>query len=257
MFTLKLFRITLLIMLWLTIIPTMAQTHVNPVTSECWFTALQDIPTYNDSAFVQRHATQVMLVGTSLRVTQADGDALLVVIDHAMGFWVDGRLGRLSGECDDIAQITATLLTNAWVWSFPDVTQGEIAFALAEGTTVSITGGHVLGRIRYDTLETDVWYPIRYGDQIGWMWAGRLDITDTTLPDADAFALDNARMWSQPDVNTGEVLQDLPVNTPLDIIGGPVVGRIRYDDTTVTGVWYQVMVDGVIGWIWENRLRFE
>jgi hypothetical protein len=68
-----------------------AQDSINPVTSQCWFTAQTNLTAYNNPERSEIHATQMMQAGRSLRVTRVANDMVLVVIDHAMGFWVKKR----------------------------------------------------------------------------------------------------------------------------------------------------------------------
>jgi hypothetical protein len=121
---------------------------------------------------------------------------------------------------------------------------------------VTITGGAVEGRIRFDTVETGAWYPVLYGDVSGWVWSERLDFDALPPIETDeAIALENARIWSYPDVTIGAIHHNLPQRAVVEIIGGPVTGRIRLD-TSAIGVWYQVRYGTVTGWVWEERLRF-
>ncbi len=233
----------------------MAQSH-DPITSNCWFTADQNTIGYQDETLTEQHpAVPTMRAGDSFQVTDMSGSAALLAVDHAMGFWVDTRNGTFSGDCSNINAYqpeNVRVLANTRLWSQPDVVSGSVTRDITQGTTVTIIGGTVVGRIRYGSPVTATWYPVTIDNQTGWVWAERLDFESSPMLITDAIALENARLWSQPDVVSGSVLVDIPINTSMDIIGGPTVGMIQYNG--LTGVWYQVEVDSQIGWVWERRI---
>jgi hypothetical protein len=237
-----------------------AQDHINPLTSQCWFTALSDLPTYNRRDLSEIHSTQAMFAGRSLQVLEVDDEVALVAIDHAMGFWVEVAGGVFSGLCSDIDGYElpdAVALENARIWSYPSVITGEIIGILAEGAAIEITGGAVEGRIRQDSQADGLWYPVQYANISGWVWSERLEFDVT--PDVliiDAIALENARIWSHPDVTVAHLLADVPENASLEIIGGPITGQTNRQ-TGATGVWYQVRYSNIVGWMWEARLQFQ
>jgi hypothetical protein len=237
-----------------------AQDHINPLTSQCWFTALSDLPTYNRRDLSEIHSTQAMSAGRSLQVLEIDGEVALVAIDHAMGFWVEVAGGVFSGLCSDIngyKSADAVALENARIWSYPSVSTGEIIGTLVEGAAIEITGGAVEGRIRQDSSAVGLWYPVQYANISGWVWSERLefDVTPNVLV-IDAIALENARIWSHPDVMVARLLADVPENVALEIIGGPITGQTNRQ-TGATGVWYQVRYGNIVGWMWEARLQFQ
>jgi hypothetical protein len=65
----------------------------------------------------------------------------------------------------------------------------------------------------------------------------------------------NARLWSDPDVSSGDFLALLGSGQELIVIGSePVWGPIR-QDTDDSGWWWQVQAeDKTEGWIWQDRL---
>ena len=235
-----------------------AQTHINPLSSDCWFTPVTELPTYNDLALSQPHLGQASLqAGRSLAVLEIADAATLVALDHARGFWVATDGGVFSGFCETVTDgpiNTMQVLANTRLWSQPSVTAGIVLAELPTGASVTILSGAVWGPIRYDSSQVDFWYPVQAGSQVGWIWSGRLDFNNS-LPEADAVALGNTRLWSQPDVVTGAVMLSVRLGAPLEIIGGPVSGRIR-SDSLETGVWYQVRVEQRVGWVWAERLQF-
>lgn len=70
-----------------------------------------------------------------------------------------------------------------------------------------------------------------------------------------AIAGENVRLWQAPDVRWGSVVADVAENTLLQVISGPVEGRIR-TDADINGNWYLVYdaTQGVSGWVWEDRI---
>ncbi|MCB8966826.1 MAG: serine/threonine-protein kinase [Ardenticatenaceae bacterium] len=65
-----------------------------------------------------------------------------------------------------------------------------------------------------------------------------------------------ARLWSQPNVQTGQIVASLAEGAELTINDGPVTGPIRLD-TDDQGQWWLVtaVAGGDIGWIWQERLQ--
>lgn len=68
-----------------------------------------------------------------------------------------------------------------------------------------------------------------------------------------ARALDNARVWTQPDAILGDVITTLAIDTEVGVLNTPVVGKIQAD---IDGDWYQVIQGNIIGWVWVERLVF-
>lgn len=235
----------------------MAQSH-DPITSNCWFTANQDTTGYQDETLTTQHpAMSTMDAGISFQVTDVSGSAVLLAVDHAMGFWVNIAMGILSGDCSGINAYQPNqvrVLANTRLWSQPNVITGSVIRDIAQGATVTITGGTVIGRIQYSSNVTGIWYPVTLDSQSGWIWAERLDFVSSPVPVTEAFALENTRVWTQPDVISGSLIAEVPINSTITIVGGPTVGSIQYNG--LTGVWYQVEVNNQIGWVWEHRLDF-
>jgi hypothetical protein len=68
--------------------------------------------------------------------------------------------------------------------------------------------------------------------------------------------LENARIWSEPDVFKGQMLATLPVGFPVKIVAGPVRGPVSLT-TNESGDWYKVEGANTSGWVWSARLAFE
>lgn len=68
-----------------------------------------------------------------------------------------------------------------------------------------------------------------------------------------ATALDNARVWTQPDATAGDVITTLPIGAQVGVLSDPIVGNVQTD---VVGDWVQVVRGDVVGWVWVERLTF-
>jgi len=66
-----------------------------------------------------------------------------------------------------------------------------------------------------------------------------------------AYARENARLWTQPNVLIGEVITTLEETTQVGIISEQVMGNIQAD---VIGEWVQIQQGELVGWIWLDRL---
>ncbi|MCA9952652.1 MAG: protein kinase [Anaerolineales bacterium] len=71
-------------------------------------------------------------------------------------------------------------------------------------------------------------------------------------------ARENARLWSQPNVRTGNALFDVDPGAVVEIVEGPIWGPIRRD-IDFPGWWWLVKTIGSSntqeGWVWESRLE--
>lgn len=79
-----------------------------------------------------------------------------------------------------------------------------------------------------------------------------------TIAQPVAKAKANARAWSQPDIQAGQVLTSLDPDSEIVIVNGPRRGSIR-EDTDDQGDWYQVRrpeATNTLGWVWSERLIF-
>lgn len=204
---------------------------------------------------------------TVLPIVGQNADSYYVMIDDAYGGWISSDEADIEivGVCDFVAYdpgtIFATVTANTRVWSVPGVDQGVVVSDLPEGMAVIVIAPPVEGRIRNDTLDVGYWYYVAldsYNAPLGWIWEGRLNFASTPVanPTGDLLTLPDARLWSQPDVYSGEVTATLPANTAVTVLEGPVQGVIRYD-TGASGTWYRVRTaGGETGWIWSGRLAF-
>jgi len=70
-------------------------------------------------------------------------------------------------------------------------------------------------------------------------------------------ALENARLWSLPDVTKGEVIGQPPASQALYVQDGPVKGWIRADKSNSGWFWkVSISANGENpGWIWQSRIE--
>ena len=199
-----------------------------------------------------------LVVGQGYLVQRQHTEHFYVTLDGLNGGWVDRRSGMLSGNCNALP-VDSTSLSD-----FPTVctltsTERTSLFndsALIQAKSQLDAGTYVV------TQQTGGAYYVRLGHAFGgWVLssAGSLSGACDTIPPVSgltAWALADARVWSAPDVKTGEVAGTLVENSLVVIVAGPVRGPIRFD-TNDEGDWYQVAQSGqVIGWVWDARLDF-
>jgi TolB protein len=137
---------------------------------------------------------------------------------------------------------------------------------MPNGMIVTLIGGPVMG-----TSDSYTWWNIQTpagnrgwtveaADGINTLVPVQSNTTNVQTTSArGATALDSARVWSAPDVKHASVLQTLPPGTRVVIVGGPVIGPIRYD-SDIRGNWYQVSFpnsNNPLGWMWDQRLSFD
>lgn len=231
----------------------------------CFFTSPQAAQLYHEARRTNPQGT--IQPGQPYAVTLQTFDAYHLQLDHAFGGWVAAADGQVAGDCASVpveypAQI-ATALDNARAWSAPDVRSGAMVTTFAPGTQLIVLAGPVSGPIRFDTADTGNWFQVRAvnvaGGATGWVWENRLRFAPPAGPGGPtAVALANARVWSQPDVHAGAWIASLAEGSEVRILGGPVVGPIRYD-TPDTGNWYLIAQNatGITGWVWRERLAFD
>ncbi len=236
-----------------------AQEVHEPFNTDCWFTVTESTQSYVESNLINpKISVGTVETGETFPVLEVNSEVILLAIRDITNFWLPIENGIVSGDCEAVTGYdnVVSVLDNTRLWSEPNVISGSIIISIPGDATVTILGGTAIGRIRYGDFTLGSWYPVQYGTQRGWVWSERLDFEELHIPIETAYTLENARLWSQPNVNDGYILlQPLP-NRQVEVIGGPVSGYIRYDNFE-TGVWYQVQIDNTIGWIWENRLSFQ
>lgn len=229
--------------------------------SICFFTPVETMPVFNDPALTEQHPVFGLQSGQDYPVVYEDASSLFAYIDDASGGWVSSDTGFLSGACDSLPTPgsypqTAIALENARLWSQPDVGIGDIIADVAPGTILQVISGPVQGPIRLDTDDLGLWFYIIDGEQSGWLWEARLEFEEIISDDGgSAQTLDDARLWSLPDVHQGRLIGFINPGSSVRVLEGRVVGPIRFD-TTDTGNWYFVEVGTVRGWMWEGRLNF-
>ena len=226
----------------------------------CLFQTSQVVPGYTDARLSNPSplgsvpANTPLLIGARTRVTYE------VIFDHAASVWVAANTGHAYGAgCLSTGRV-AYLSTEARLWSHPDVRSGHVLATLAADSEVTINGPFLTGPIRFDTDATGIWVPVRQGNLNGWVWQERLTFSPS-LPPINVrlvYTRANARLWSQPDVRSGQILTTLEEGIAVSVLAGPVAGPIRLD-TADRGNWLQVRVPDTSesGWVWAERLAGE
>lgn len=162
--------------------------------------------------------------------------------------------GALRGNCDLIpTEQTFSVTENARLWSLPDVYIGEIVAHLPADEPISVLVGNPINGLITTGVEGEWLFAEYAGVASGWIWVERLQ----DLPESETTtitATENTRLWSAPDVTTGEVIFNIPEGTALTILGNNFVwGAIT---STVEGWWVNVSLpSGLAGWVWIERIN--
>lgn len=224
----------------------------------CFYTTTEILAGYHNPELTAPHPGYNS-VGTRAYIAVSwNEQAVELAGSSAMsGAWIKTGHGTFSGHCDGTLQL-GTVGENARLWTQPDVTKGEVIVSMDADTEIGVLEGPVSGIVVADSATLGSWYKINYRGSIGWMWEDRLTFGRTfTTPQpatARANALADARVWSQPDVRTGEIITTLLTGSEINIIGQPVEGTIR-QDSGESGVWYPVQQGGTTGWVFAERLE--
>lgn len=222
-------------------------------------TPTQPVALFADAALQTPAGT--LPANASYAVVQETANSVYIYINALAGGWVSAAAGTMNGACDmlptepPVVAGTALARANARLWSAPDVYQGTVLTALEPNTPVMVLSGPVQGPISYQSMLTGDWYQVRSGNTTGWVWAERLSITNTRPPVGTATTLENARLWSVPNVYQGAVLISLEPDALVTMLSGPVRGPISYQ-SDLAGDWYQVQSGITTGWVWGERLSF-
>jgi len=225
--------------------------------SVCFYTITQDLNGYSDPDLTQQHPGFGIRHAGAYAVTSITNTAIGLMGSSAMsGGYIEANKGSLWGHCSGTLQL-ASALDNARVWTQPDALTGEVIMTLDTGTQVGVLGDVIIGNIQAGI--TGDWVQITLRDILGWVWIERLDFDRTfTTPQpalAQATVLDNARLWSLPDVNTGELITTLILGSEVNVIGDSATGEIQFNND-LQGIWYPVQQGGNTGWVYEGRLDF-
>lgn len=225
----------------------------------CLFSTNQTLVGYSDEQFSQVHTGfGVVQPGTYAIVERNNESIQLNGSSDMSGPYVSLTGGQIGGHCDGTIQL-AIAQENTRVWNLPDVTQGEVISPLPTGVEVVIISGPEQGIIQPDTSLSGDWFEVRYRDTQGWVWVDRLTFarhfTATQPSIGQGTVTDNARLWSEPNAQSGEVIATFPAGTHVNITGNPQEGFIQLD-SDLTGNWYPVQIGGNIGWIYEGRINF-
>lgn len=188
-------------------------------------------------------------------------------IEEGVTGWYEWNLlGDLSDDCDvwtpervTVAEFPgvceATVTEPTMLFHDPELT--KIGRDMGEPTySIVPEGAHFL------TMGSTAISAIIYGGHamyIGAVGSHHLEF-DPDCPEKSfmttitAQTLEGARLWSNPHVQLGELITNIPEDTILEIMAGPVTGIITEDGET-EGEWYLVHNQRYgTGWIWSERL---
>jgi hypothetical protein len=224
---------------------------------DCTFTGTLDVtPLYTAPLTDPTQQADTILSGVSYPVTLRAYEHFYIELDNAHGGWVDRRSGITEGACDAVP-LDETPLTD-----YPTVCAVTLGAetTLYAGSALAVEKDAIPAGVYVVTMRTDTAYNVRLGHAYGgWIASsdGQLKPNCDRVPPEPyrtATALDNARVWSAPDVASGSALYTLEPGQRVLVVAGPVRGPIRFD-TDDQGDWYQVYVDGqASGWVWSERL---
>jgi hypothetical protein len=223
----------------------------------CFYTITEELIGYSDRQLTQQHGGHGIRKPGAYAVVSISNTAVELMGSSAMsGGYIEANHGTYWGHCSGTLQL-ATALDNTRVWTQPDAVAGEVITTLDIGTQVGVLGDAVIGNIQAD-VQGD-WFQITKGTTLGWVWVDRLKVgrtfTTQQSPISTAKATENARLWTQPDVNTGQIITILMAGSDIKIIGNATSGVIQLD-SQLEGLWYPAQQGGTTGWLYEGRLSF-
>ena len=224
----------------------------------CFYTTREELIGYSDPGLTQQHGGRGILKAGAYAVVSISDTAIGLMGTSAMsGGYAEANRGTFWGHCNGTLRL-ATTLENARVWTQPNALTGEVIKALDAGTQVGVLGDPVAGNIQEDLIGD--WYQITQGSTLGWVWVERLEFGRTfTTPQpvlSKATVLDNTRLWTQPDVKTGQIITTLMTGSDVNIIGEAITGSIQLD-SDLQGTWYPIQQGGTTGWVYEGRLNID
>lgn len=248
--------VALVLLLASAVLPGAAQPPV-AAQAACTFAAtVADAPLYLAPITTPGQQKDTLPVGVAYPVIARSDAHYYIALDDAYGGWVDRRSGVLSGDCDavpvdprpltDYPTICAVTLAGP-VPAYFDASLTQPREDLLAGTYIAVR------RAPRAVL-------VQLGDAMG-VWLAQASVSFSgaceSLPVEGAnraLAGENARVWTQPSVRSGEVMYTLPVGANVLIVAGPVTGPIR-NDTSDQGEWVQVVWGPYApGWVWLPRL---
>lgn len=183
--------------------------------------------------------------------------------------WVDQRAGGVS-NCHEPVLTTEIPLDKFEGTCFIWVEDEVPAYSDSEMTLISPGVAQLSPDFSHHVIrESDDAYLVAFGHAMG-AWVAKTDVVDMTPACAavplrtgeevpagtSAITLENARIWTRPDVKSGIILVPFPPGTKVSVLYGPVSGYIQFDTDRV-GDFYWVASDILSGWVWDQRLDFE
>ena len=240
--------------------PTLAPTLAPVPAGSCVFhTDLERVPLSGAPlSNILEIAETTLTPSVAYPILQSHFEHFNIVVDDSAG-WVDRRAGTLDGDCASIPEDETSLRDYATLcWFASNVNQPTYGDPDDDSIRIaSVEAGH-----SYVVLQRhpDGFYLLYY-DHAFSAWvdanAGQLsgDCDDLTSPGA---IIAEARVWSEPNVNTGAVLATLSAGTDVRIVSQPTRGPIRLD-TGEEGDWHRVQTTDrdVTGWVWVGVLAFD
>jgi hypothetical protein len=224
----------------------------------CQFTPFADTILYHAPILDPTQQKDILPAGKGYPVQLQAPQYLYIAIDDAYGGFVDRQAGTLSGECGMNVPVDSQPLH-----TYPTVCillSSADARPVFEDDQLQKQIGIMRANGSYAVTRRTATSTYLYGT--GWVAAdsgqlsGNCDILRSPA-EITAVALENARVWSEPNVRLGQQLASLKVGAQVRIIAGPVRGFIRLD-SQVEGSWYQIKAAESIptGWVWSERLAF-
>lgn len=153
--------------------------------------ALENARVWTEPNAVTGQAITALELGIEVGIIEGPVQGLLRADSDLQGDWYKIKRGELEGWVWEERLLfgrtftaiqasigRATLLSEARVWSLPDVSTGKVVTTLMTGLNVGIIGEPVEGLIRIDPATQGTWYPVKMGGTTGWVLAERLDFGD-------------------------------------------------------------------------------
>ncbi len=228
----------------------------------CTVTVPPDTPVYAEAGLHTRLPD--VLAGGTYILTREAADSVFIIIDYPTGGWIRNYAAEKGFGCVFITPYVPTLAVaqaGARLWEWSGVAEGHQLGTLAEGEPVAILAGPEQGPIRFDTDDVGEWWQVAQGDQIGWVWAARLDFgaEPSAETGAAARALENAVLWATPDLWVRHVIDYVAADMALRVIAGPVQAVNSLEPTETGGWYYYVQPEGGLyaGWLAEEVIAFE
>ncbi len=250
-------KINLLIVSFLMI--TFAYGSASAQTDNCWFTPTEDTTLYAAPVFDMTQQSGMVVPDESYEVLQQAPEYLYIERSDGRRGFVERDRGILSGTCGmNVPTVSAPLHTYPTLCVLTTPEEAIPLYIEAARRTQKDT---LLPNANYAVIRQIGASYYVYIDRYDGGWIsediGSLDGQCSDLPGqmpSVAVTLENARVWSTPDVHNGVLLATLTPNSQVTVLDGPTSGPVLFTSTDIQGDWYQVSQGDVIGWVWSERL---